>query len=128
MVTSQEGSVAVWVVRSGKPVASWETGREAGKEKKAGSGNSNAALQQAPWRASSDASTSSGSGSTSSTSTSSTPVWTSVLDPYHAIANGVLPGDMMWTDPNSAPSWGVRTLKFKKNASGKEVLVFTQVS
>ena len=82
-------------------------------------------LQQASWRAGSDASTSSGSGSTSSLFTS---IWTSVLGPHHAIANGILPGDMTWTDLNSAPSWGVRTLKFKKKASGKVVLVFMQVS
>lgn len=29
---------------------------------------------------------------------------------------------------NSAPAWGVRSLKFAKNGSGKEVLVFTEVS
>ena len=34
-----------------------------------------------------------------------------------------------WYDhPGAAPPWGVRALKFARNASGREILVFTEVS
>jgi hypothetical protein len=59
----------------------------------------------------------------SSESTTATP-----SDPYHLIAGGTFPSELYWSDPSAAPSWGVRALKFKKNESGKEVLIFTQVS
>lgn len=104
-VASQEGMVRVWDVRSKEPLgcAGWETGP--------GGATAAAAAANRPESAST-------SGSADDRLRS-------------AIATAALNYDTqraLFEFTGGAPPWGVRSLKFARNASGREVLVFTEVS
>ncbi|KAL5498843.1 hypothetical protein ACEPAH_2198 [Sanghuangporus vaninii] len=117
-VASQEGMVRVWDVRSKEPLgcAGWETGP--------GGAAAAAAAAAAASAASASASASDATpGATGSAQDGRDESLSS------AIATAALNYDTqraLFEFTGGAPPWGVRSLKFARNASGREVLVFTE--
>lgn len=111
-VASQEGIVLVWDVRSREPLpmAQWETVKSE-TEDTIESGHMRSFM-----RGSADE-TRSNNRSTSDTTHQSIPGHTYLSDHPQA-----------WIDDSAtAPAWGVRCVKFARNKSGREILVFTEV-
>ncbi|KAL5476654.1 hypothetical protein ACEPAI_2840 [Sanghuangporus weigelae] len=112
-VASQEGMVRLWDVRSKEPLgcAGWETGPGGAAAAAA------AATASASASASDATSGEAGSAQDGDESLSS------------AIATAALNYDTqraLFEFTGGAPPWGVRSLKFARNPSGREVLVFTE--
>ncbi|OCB91791.1 hypothetical protein A7U60_g935 [Sanghuangporus baumii] len=116
-VASQEGMVRVWDVRSKEPLgcAGWETGP------------GGAAAAAAAASASASVASASASDATSGVTGTAQDGRDESLS--SAIATAALNYDTqraLFEFTGGAPPWGVRSLKFARNASGREVLVFTE--
>lgn len=115
--------VLVWDVRSGEPLQGgrWETVRvededEKGKAMSIGMSMGMGMPVPAPPSAWMRAVTMNGT-------------WTRDPEGEWVRDSGLAEDDLgaWYANRATAPSWGVRVLKFAKNASGREVLVFTEV-
>ncbi|KAL5514152.1 hypothetical protein ACEPAG_2240 [Sanghuangporus baumii] len=112
-VASQEGMVRVWDVRSKEPLgcAGWETGP-------GGAAAAAAAAAASASVSASDATSGAIVGAQDGDESLSSAIATAALnyDTQRAL----------FEFTGGAPPWGVRSLKFARNASGREVLVFTE--
>lgn len=123
-VAGQEGAVRVWDVRCSEPLegACWETGPSDERNTRTASGSfvsSSTDLQYNISQSDEDELSRGGTIGEGPLSPSELPGYMNRSE-----VNGI-----HWPEAQS-PSlpWGVRALKFSRNASGKEVLVFTEVS
>ncbi|KLO07961.1 hypothetical protein SCHPADRAFT_1001276 [Schizopora paradoxa] len=110
-VASQEGMVVVWDVRSGEPLpkARWETSRRDLKP---------------PEAARTPATTNSRSHPSVAMGTAEEELIPSAEEHLQTLYTS---DPWVFVDSNvHAPAWGVRCVKFSKNISGQEVLVFTE--